>query len=159
MVLTGCDQVTGDGSMPSVMPGQRATFSFSAKCRTVTNAGVPSAAFYDGQFEFHDAAVDVDVHGDVTPDAGTTISGTSCRDVDAVIESMGIPTAMFRGTYRDQQGANKGATGTFEVTVTDNGEPGSNDMICVTLTPDDLLAPPYANCGSGTITSGNIQVH
>jgi hypothetical protein len=154
-VLTGCDQVTGGGTMSSLVPGQKANFGFNAKCRTVTNGGVSSAQFYNGQFQFSDNAVGVAIHGDVQPDADSTISGTTCDELDQVFESMGTVTATFRGTYRDQHDSGNGR---FEVTVTDNGEPGTNDMICVDLTPGSLPALPYHNCGTGTISSGNIQV-
>jgi hypothetical protein len=156
VLLTGCDQVNGGGTMSSIVPGKTANFGFSAKCRTVTSGGVSSAQFYNGQFQFHDDAVGVAIHGDVQPDASSTFSPTTCAELDQVFESMGTVTATFRGTYRDQRDA---GTGRFEVVVTDNGEPGTNDMICVTLTPD-TLAPAYGpNCGMGTISSGNIQVH
>jgi hypothetical protein len=156
LVLTACDQVNGGGTMASLVPGQKANFGFSAKCRTVTSGGVSSAQFYNGQFEFHDDAVGVAIHGDVTPDASSIFTGTTCADMDQVAESMGMNFTRFQGTYRDQHDP---GTGRFEVTVTDNGEPGTNDMLCVTLTPATPPAIPYANCGAGTISSGNIQVH
>ncbi len=142
--------------MSSLVPGHTANFGFSAKCRTVTSGGVSSAQFYNGQLQFNDDAAGVAIHGNVQPDAGSIFTGTTCAELDQVFESMGTNTATFRGTYRDQHGA---GTGHFEVTVADNGEPGANDSICVMVTPDALPTPPYANCGTGTISGGNIQVH
>ena len=70
-LLTGCDRATGGGWIPSLSPtGGHATFAFSAKCKNSTIDGVPTAVFYQGQFDFDDHAFNplVRVHGVVSPD-------------------------------------------------------------------------------------------
>jgi gamma-glutamyltranspeptidase/glutathione hydrolase len=56
------------------------------------------------------------------------------------------PTVTIRGT-----GLNKGAQVTFTVVATDNGEPGTNDELGITLSSG------YAR--SGKLIQGNLQVH
>jgi hypothetical protein len=53
----------------------------------------------------------------------------------------------FRGT-----GTANGPSVTFEIQVTDNGEPGKNDWFSIRI-------PGLGYEASGTLAKGNIQVH
>jgi hypothetical protein len=152
-LLTGCDQVTGGGWIPSLSPtGGRATFGFTAKCRNRTIDGVPTAVFYEGQFEFDDHGFNqqVRIHGDVQPVEFFNVSGSSCRDIS---ELDLVTLTGFSGTYRTQAQVLPISSGEFAVTVIDGGEGGINgDFICVSLAG----GIEYLNCGD--VQGGNIQV-
>jgi hypothetical protein len=146
VLSAGCDKVTGGGWITSSAdPLEKATFGFTAKCRNTTVNSTPTAVLYDGELEYHDSAADVRIHGDVEPEE---VLGMTCGQ----IHEMGIfPIATFVGTYRSQRG---GEAGDFEVTVTDNGEPGRNgDMFEIELTGD------ITHTNFGPVQGGNIQVH
>lgn len=153
-VLTGCDRVTGGGWIPSVSPtGGRATFSFTAKCRNRTIDGIPTAVFYEGQFEFDDHGFNplVRVHGDVQPVEFFNVTGQSCRDLSRELDL--VTLTGFQGTYRTQPQVFPVSQGEFAVAAFDGGEGGINgDELCVSLAG----AIEYLNCGA--VQGGNIQV-
>jgi hypothetical protein len=153
-LLTGCDRVTGGGWIPSLSPtGGRATFSFTAKCRNRTIGDVPTAVFYEGQFEFDDHGFNpmVRVHGDVEPAEFFNAPGQSCRELSRELDL--VTLTGFQGTYRTQADVFPLSEGEFAVAVADAGEPGVNgDEICVSLAG----AVVYDNCG--VVQGGNIQV-
>lgn len=154
-VVTGCEKLTGGGWIPSLMPGEKATFGFSAKCRDGTDElGNPVAQLFEGQFEFDDHAANplvVRVHGDVEPQAFLNAPGQTCQDV----ASEPLPVGRFGGTYRTQPKVGPSNTGEFLVTVIDGGEGGTinGDFICVEL----VGGVTYNNCND--VQGGNIQVH
>jgi hypothetical protein len=153
-LLTGCDRVTGGGWIPSLSPtGGRATFSFTAKCRNRTIEGIPTAVFYEGQFEFDDHGFNplVRVHGDVEPAEFFNVPGQSCRDLSRELDLVDLTG--FQGTYRTQPEVFPSGQGEFAVAVFDGGESGINgDEICVSLAG----GIEYLNCG--VVQGGNIQV-
>jgi hypothetical protein len=153
-LLTGCDRVTGGGWIPSLSPtGGRATFSFTAKCRNRTIDGIPTAVFYEGQFEFDDHGFNplVRVHGDVEPVEFFNVPEQSCRDLSRELDL--VTLTGFQGTYRTQPQVLPGSQGEFAVAVFDGGESGINgDEICVSLAG----GIEYLNCG--VVQGGNIQV-
>lgn len=146
-VAAGCDKLKGGGWIPSLMPGQKATFGFSARCKNTTVDSVPSVRIYEGQFEFDDHAANplvVRVHGDVEP---VTLEGR-CEDFPD-----DVPASTFIGEYRTQPKVGPSSQGLFQVDVVDGGEPGiDGDSTCVTLFGDVA----YTNCGD--VQGGNIQV-
>lgn len=159
VMLTGCAKLTGGGWIPSLVPGQKATFSFSAKCQNTTVDGVPVARLYEGQFEFDDHAFSplVRVHGDVQPDAFGTVPGQTCSQVSK--ETALIDLSGFAGTYRTQPDIVPSLQGEFAVAVFDGGEPATinGDTICVDLVGPGLVpVGEYFNCG--VVQGGNIQV-
>jgi len=155
LVLTGCDRLTGGGWINSlnVVSGARATFSFTARCRDTTVAGLPVAELYDGQFQFDDRGFDprVWVHGDVSPTVFASAPGETCRQVH---EEEVIPASGFQGIYRTKPGVFPPGEGEFVVTVFDGGEGQAidDDEICVDLAG----SVTYTNCGP--VQGGNIQV-
>jgi hypothetical protein len=157
LVLTGCEKLTGGGWIPSLMPGEKATFGFSAKCRDGTTAlGLPVALLYEGQFEFDDHSANpqvVRVHGNVEPLDFANVVGQTCQDV--ANEPDVLMTGVFGGTYRTQPKVGPSNTGEFLVEVIDGGEGGTinGDFFCVDL----VGGVTYTNCGD--VQGGNIQVH
>jgi hypothetical protein len=155
-VLTGCDKLTGGGSIQSLslIPGEKATFGFTAKCKTRTVNGVPEAVFYEGQFEFDDHAFNprVRIHGDVEPNEFFTVAGQPCKDLSAELSLTTV--SGFQGTYRTQPEVTLIGQGEFAVGVADGGKPKTAipDEICVSLAG----AIDYLNCG--VVQGGNIQV-
>jgi hypothetical protein len=149
---TGCDKVTGGGWINSseVTSAERATFGFTARCKTTRVDSMPTAVLYDGQLEYHDQGADIRIHGDVEPDEFAQAPGSTCKEIEDLLDIQ-LPVATFEGTYRTQPG---GLQGDFEVIVTDNGEPGAlnGDMFDIKLTG----AVTHVN--SGPVQGGNIQV-
>ena len=158
LVASGCDKLTGGGWIQSatLVVGQKASFSFIAHCKTSTTAGVPTANFYDGEFEFSDQSFNplLRIHGDINPaPVFGELPGVSCAefkktDLDPIMASG------FEGVYRTQPSVTPAMQGSFVVTVFDGGEPATiaGDTICISL--DGAFT--YANCG--VVQGGNIQV-
>ena len=142
---TGCLTATGGGWIPSAFtPTDKATFGFTARCRTMQQNGNSVAELYDGQLEWHDGPVRI--HGKVEPVVFLT-QPELCGDVS-------LPGLLsFGGTYEPQDG---GLGGFFEVQVEDLGEPGkiSGDFISIKLV--GVEHGGYTNMG--TLRGGNIQV-
>jgi hypothetical protein len=160
LVLTGCEKLTGGGWIPSLAPGEKATFGFSARCRDSTDAlGLPVALLYEGQFEFDDHAANpqvVRVHGDIEPPVFANVPGT-CQDVANELDVM--MTGIFSGTYRTQPKMGPSSEGEFGVQVFDNGQGATidDDVLCVDLVGFAVGGLAYHNCGD--VEGGNIQVH
>jgi hypothetical protein len=156
LVASGCDTLTGGGwiQSASLTLGQRASFSFTARCQTTSVNGVQMAEFYDGQFEFSDQAFDplVQVHGDVDPWLFASEPGT-CSGFKKT-ELNVLMTSAFQGTYRTK--SQPSTQGEFIVGVADGGEPATitGDTICVSLDGPGIA---YDNCG--IVQGGNLQVH
>ena len=150
VIGAGCERATGGGwIMSSANAFEKATFGFSAKCRTRTGDSGPVAVFADGQLEYHDEAAGVRIHGDVEPADFAQLPGT-CEDVGQMPMFM-FGVATFEGTYRSQSGDEEGQ---FFVTVTDNGQPGMNgDLFCIELA-GDIVYPEHCR----PVQGGNIQV-
>lgn len=74
------------------------------------------------------------------------VSGAKVRSVGFTSLTITGNTATFGGTC-----TNNGVSCTFTVTVTDNGEPGDNDSLTISV----LNGSPEG----GTLRSGNIQIH
>ena len=161
LVLAACDQVTGGGYIPPDDQFQgKASFGFSAKCRNIEIEGptgpMPAAAFYEGQFEWYDHAMEVRLHGDVDPidplgdddDTFAIQPGTTCQQAH---EDSGV--AFFAGEYRPQP---RGVPGRFDVQVNDGGKPNSidGDHICLELTGGQYGG--YRRCGF--VQGGNVQI-
>jgi hypothetical protein len=154
-VLTGCEKLTGGGWIQSatLIPGQKATFGFNAKCKNTTVDGMPVAVFYEGQFEYDDHSFSpvVRIHGDVEPFDFASASGQTCKEVAA---EPGLPFSAFGGTYRTQPQVVPSLSGDFAVFAADGGEPGS-------LNGDELtvsLAGGITYSNTGIVQGGNIQV-
>ena len=149
-LASGCDKVTGGGWLASSADPleEKATFGFTAKCKNTTVASTPVAVFYEGQLEYRDDGADIHIHGDVEPNEFADMSGATCRQAHNPF----FAATMFEGRYRSQP---DGAQGDFEVTVTDNGEPGSlnGDMFSI------ILTGAIEHVNSGPIQGGNIQIH
>jgi hypothetical protein len=158
VMLTGCARLTGGGWIPSLALGQKATFSFSAKCQDTTVDGVAVAQLYQGQFEFDDHSFSplVRVHGDVEPDVFGTVPDETCSQVSK--ETALVNLSGFRGAYQTQPDVFPSLQGEFAVTVLDGGEPATinGDTICVDLVGPGLPVAEYLNCG--VVQGGNIQV-
>ena len=159
VIAAGCDTVTGGGwiQSASLVPGERATFAFSARCKNTTVDGIPTAVMYQGQFEYDDRAFDprVRVHGTVVPDAIGTVPGQTCREVAAGAE---FPVARFQGVFRTKPEVIPVVQGEFLVEVIDLGEGGplTGDEICVSLFgPIPALYPPR---WCQPVQGGNIQI-
>jgi hypothetical protein len=154
-VASGCDTLTGGGWIQSLSltPGQKASFSFTARCQTTRVDGVQMAQFYDGQFEFSDEAYDplVRVHGDVEPGVLSSEPGT-CSDFKKT-ELIALMSG-FQGTYRTK--SQPSTQGEFVVGVADGGEPAtiSGDFIYVSL-----FGPGIDYTNLGIVQGGNLQVH
>ena len=148
LFTAGCYKATGGGWIPSARGADKASFGFTAMCRTVTQSDGPSAALYDGQLEWQDGPVRF--HGNVEPFDFVILPGR-CQDVRQMLAQRGGPM-QFGGTYRPQTG---GASGFFTVTVIDNGTPGANgDFIQIELSGGQHAG--YFN--AGVLQGGNIQV-
>jgi hypothetical protein len=156
-VASGCDKLTGGGwiQSASLVLGQKASFTFVAHCATTNVDGVPSAQFYDGQFEYSDQSFNplLRIHGDVQPwvfgvEPGVTCSQFNKTDLETIMASG------FQGVYRTQSKTGTTGQGNFVVSVADGGEPATitGDEICVSLDG----AFDYLDCG--IVQGGNIQV-
>jgi hypothetical protein len=142
LLLASCGKANGGGWLQSATGAGKATFSFNAKCRDTVVNGRPDAVV-SGQLEYKDAPAGVQFHGVVS----STIEGSSCAELSSESE------ATFVGSYRPKP---TGETGTFFLSVQDNGEPGiQGDVFCISLL--DGAHDGYSNCGP--IGGGNIQVH
>jgi hypothetical protein len=141
LLLTSCGKATGGGWLSSAEGVGKATFGFNAKCRdTVVNTS--PIMKISAQLAYKDAPAGVQLHGVLSQ----TIAGT-CAEFSSDSE------ATFVGTYDPKP---SGATGTFILTVEDNGEPGiQGDVFCLQLI--DGAYSGYANCRP--MGGGNIQVH
>lgn len=153
VLASGCTKMTGGGwiQSSSLEDGERATFGFTARCRTVTALGAPAALLHDGQFEFHDQGVGVDVHGDVVPNEFRTVPGMTCKQLAANDPNL-LHIGGFEGTYRTQSGVDSPPAGEFAVVVADGAETDTADEICVSLA--GLII--YDHCG--VVEGGNIKV-
>lgn len=146
LLLTGCTKANGGGWIVSATGSGKATFGFNGKCKDTTLDGKPAAAI-SGQVQYKDAPAGVYFHGTIN----STVQGSTCAEVSDDFDAPG--SSDFFGAYRPQP---SGDSGTFLLTVTDNGEPGINgDGIAIQLV--DGLYSGYSN--SGPIQGGNIQVH
>jgi hypothetical protein len=155
-VLTGCTKMTGGGWIPSTVPGERATFGFTARCVTTTISGLPAAVLHDGEFEFEDHGAGVSIHGEVEPSPLQTFPGMTCKQLAESDPNL-LKTGGFEGTYRTQ-GMEPSHDGTFVVVVHDGGRPGTiaGDRICVDLV-GATAAFTYTNCDA-EVQGGNIRV-
>jgi predicted small secreted protein len=155
-VVAGCDRLTGGGWIQSVEPGERATFSFSARCRNSTVNGQPAALLYQGQFEYDDHAFNplVRIHGTVVPDTFGTFPLQTCRQLATELDMSSL--SRFQGTFRTQPEIIPGVQGEFVVAVSDGGEGGTlnGDEICVSLFGPIVYPPTWC----GLVQGGNIQV-
>jgi hypothetical protein len=151
---TGCDKVTGGGWITSsANPLEKATFGFTARCKTTRVDSTPTAVLYDGQLEYHDQGSETRIHGDVEPHEFAQLPNATCKEVEEMLDVL-FPVATFEGTYRTHA---DGRRGDFEVEVTDRGEPAAlnGDMFCIELFDlSDNVA--HANCG--LVQGGNIQI-
>src|SRR5436190_727350 len=87
LLTAGCYKATGGGWIPTSVlyptGGDRASFGFSAMCKTTTlPEGGPGAALYNGQLEWHDGFVNF--HGDVEPFDFVVLPGR-CQDVRSML--------------------------------------------------------------------------
>jgi hypothetical protein len=147
----GCDKVTGGGWITSsANPLEKATFGFTARCKTTRVDATPTAVLYDGQLEYYDQGADIRIHGDVEPDEVAAFPGSTCKEIEDLLDIQ-LPVATFQGTYRTYTG---GLQGDFTVTVTDHGEPGAlnGDTFRIELTG------AVVHVNSGPVQGGNIQV-
>jgi hypothetical protein len=154
---SGCTKMIGGGWIPSVDPAEKATFGFVAKCDTVTMGGLPAAVLHEGQFEFKDPALDVNVHGDVEPAPLQTFPGMTCKQL-AESEPNLLGTGAFVGRFQTQNTAPM-TQGEFFVQVFDGGKPGTidGDEICVDLAGDGAGGLVYPqHCGE--VQGGNIRI-
>jgi len=115
------DFVTGGGWIVGTPSGSRGTFGVAG--------GINSAGFW-GHLTYVD-------HG-----SGQMIKGTGVTSY-----------VLVNSTTRHIEGACEidGQPGTYEVDITDNGEPGGSDTIVLTLS--------NGYQASGTLNGGNIQLH
>jgi len=104
--------------------GGKATFGVQGGIQN----GLPT-----GHLVYHDHAIDFRVES-------TSITSFSSVGCQSTIEGNG--------------NSNQGSPVHFVVTVTDGGEPGTNDTFSIQVTDS---APPYA--AGDTLGGGNIQVH
>jgi len=117
------DFVTGGGWIAGTPSGERANFGL--------NGGVDEV----GSFFGHVNLVD---HGDDLHFKSTSVTNYGIvDDVTRQLEGMGV--------------LDDGTTVDFQVTLTDEGEPGSADTFEITLSSG------YS--ASGTLQGGNIQIH
>jgi len=115
------DFVTGGGWV--AVGGDRANFGFNAGFKP--NSSTPAVHFnyIDHQTGMHVKATTIETY-----------------------EKLGPTTRRFTGTAMID-----GAPASYAITVTDNGEPGSDDTIVLTLSSGYEV--------SGTLQGGNIQLH
>ena len=121
---TGCPVTNGDfvtGGGWISVGGAKATFSVSG--------GTTSGTTW-GDFQYNDHGANITVNGSGV--TGYTIVDATTRRITGNADIDGAP-------------------GTYTVTVSDNGEPGRNDTI------DLSLSTGYA--ASGSLGGGNIQLH
>ncbi len=145
MFTVGCYKAMGGGWIPSAPGADKATFGFSAPCKTTKQNGLTVALLYDGQLEWKDGVVGFHAVIDPLP-----IVGPKCETIRQFTSGQAVT---FSGTYTPQPA---GAPGTFSAVVIDNGEPGtiSGDYIEI-----HLMGGQYAGyVNFGTIQGGNIQV-
>lgn len=135
----------------------------TAPCVTCGGPGTPSNTpgkasgggfLGSGQAKKH-FGVDAEYNaGAALPGGSVSYSDGSLSVAASVVERFRVDgtTAVFSGPAKVN-----GATGyRYEVTVTDNGEPGRNDTFKIVLSrPGD---PTYAYSASGTLGGGNVQV-
>ncbi|MDO9445419.1 MAG: post-COAP-1 domain-containing protein, partial [Dehalococcoidia bacterium] len=132
---TGTGRMTGGGNV--VVSGDHYTFGLSLRCNASGN-----------NFQFNDHEGGVKFHLQ-------TITSVTCSDNPAINPKprpASIDTMVLMGTGR----LGNGATGTVELTLTDQGEPGRNDTISVVI--KDASGQVISQV-SGKLTGGNIQAH
>jgi hypothetical protein len=160
IVATGCDSMTGGGWIPSLAPGQKARFGFTARCKNTKVDGMPVAVFYDGQFDFDDRAFNplARVHGTVEPFEFASVAGQTCQQVASEFDVAGVHPALsqFGGTYRTKPAVGPSEQGDFAVTVTDEGEGQALGLLRDNLCVDLAGALTYFNCGP--VEGGDVQV-
>lgn len=122
---TPADFVTGGGWI---------TGSSSAKSNFGVAGGIKQGAFW-GHLTYDD-------HGSGLQVKGTGVTGYTADPVDPASPTLRHIT----GTAEIN-----GQSGSYQVDVADNGEPGRNDTFTITLS--------NGYSASGTLTGGNIQLH
>lgn len=162
---TGCTKMTGGGWIPSfsLVTGEKATFGFTAKCKTTTVLGIPTAVLHEGQLQFHDHGLGVDVHGTVQPFEFASVAGMTCKQLAASDPNL-LGLGQFAGTYRTQPGMTPAHHGEFVVGVSDAGKPPGIDPISGEVRADGLCIDlfglsavfAYANCGE--LQGGEIKI-
>ena len=157
LMTTGCTKLTGGGWIPAVVPTQKATFGFTAKCKTVTMSGLPAAVLFEGQFEYTDPSVEVNVHGDVQPFEFQTVVGMTCKQL-AASEPDVLGLGQFAGTFRTQSATGLSSQGEVLVQVADGGKPHTidGDALSVELVGDGVGGLLYHH--EGVVQGGNIRV-
>jgi hypothetical protein len=152
VAIAGCHKVTGGGWIAGVNGG-KATFGFQAQCHEEeVLPGVPGFAFFEGQVQYQDKGANVGFHGDINANnfAFFPFGGAprSCKDFVDFVSGFGVPVngAEMTGECVSHPG---GVTGTFKVTVVDNGKPGpsAGDEITVT-TPNYFTLPIFDEEGN-----------
>jgi hypothetical protein len=141
---TACYKATGGGWIPGFLPGDRANFGFSARCKDTSHNGTPAALLYDGQLEWQDGSVRL--HGRIE---SVEFPAITCDD----LRETGLPREMLMGgTYESQDG---GEPGTFSLYVLDNGQPHDLNSDFIALSAE---GSEFEYVHSGEVQGGNIQV-
>ncbi len=133
---TGTGRMTGGGYVTA--GNGKATFGLSLRCNGSGN-----------NFQFNDHSTGVKFHL-------TSITSVTCSDnpsINPKPRPASIDTMVLKGTGR--LGGN-GPTATVELTITDQGEPGRNDTITVTVRN---ASGTIISQVSGKLVGGNIQAH
>jgi hypothetical protein len=152
VAVVGCHKVAGGGWLAGVNGG-KATFGFQGQCDDIVldlDGPVPGLVSYEGQFQYHDKGANVSFHGDVNWDKLVFFpfgnAPSSCKEWVATLP-VAVHDAEFSGECVSRPG---GVTGTFKVTVVDNGKPGpgAGDEITV-ATPNYFVQDVYETDGDG----------
>lgn len=152
--VVGCHKVAGGGWLAGVNGG-KATFGFQGQCHEIVldfGEEVPAFVSYEGQFQYNDRGANVGFHGDVNWDKLVFFpfgnAPDSCKEWASSLP-VAIKDAEFTGECVSRSG---GVTGTFKVTVVDNGKPGpgAGDEITV-ATPNYYVQDIFETDGDGNI--------
>ena len=120
-VCPGGDFVTGGGWITGTPSGERGTFGVAG--------GIKNGALW-GHLTYIDHGTNMKVKG--TGVTAYTVTGPTTRHIEGTAEI-------------------DGRSGSYQVDVSDNGEPGRNDMFSI------MLSNGYS--ASGLLIGGNIQLH
>ena len=120
-VCPGGDFVTGGGWITGTPSGERGTFGVAG--------GIKNGGLW-GHLTYIDHGTNMKVKG--TGVTAYTVTGPTTRHIEGTADI-------------------NGRSGSYQVDVSDNGEPGRNDMFSITLS-DGYHA-------SGSLAGGNIQLH
>lgn len=167
-LVVSCKKATGGGWFPTYYDGVenggealgKVTFGFQMRCENEDYLDYGLTAKLTGQLQYNDHLNNVIFHGvgegyvlrnDIDGNGEPSIGPATCEEVD---DYFGETQFFLGGVYR---AGPKMESGTFYVLVTDQGDPGPDELDTINVALLGGVYDGYENYG--VLGGGNIKVH